>query len=76
MGKGDKRTKRGKVYRGTFGKHRLRRKQKTWVAAPKEKEKEKEQVKEVAAVEEVKEETKKVVKKKPGRKKAVKKESE
>ena len=75
MGKGDKRTKRGKVYRGTFGKHRLRKKQKTWVAVPGEKEKE--TVKEeAAAVEEVKEEPKKVTKKKPGRKKTVKKESE
>jgi 30S ribosomal protein S31 len=76
MGKGDKKSKRGKIYRGTFGKHRLRKKQKTWVAVPKEKEKEKEKVKEAEAVEDVKAQTKKAVKKKPGRKKAVKKESD
>lgn len=28
MGKGDRRTRRGKVFRGTFGKVRLRRKKK------------------------------------------------
>jgi 30S ribosomal protein S31 len=28
MGKGDKRTRRGKIYRGTFGKARQRRKKK------------------------------------------------
>jgi 30S ribosomal protein S31 len=72
MGKGDKKTKRGKVYRGTFGKHRLRKKQNTWVAVPKEKEK----VKKEETTEEVKAEVKKEVKKKPGRKKTVKKESE
>ena len=28
MGKGDKRTKKGKIYRGTFGKRRPRKKKK------------------------------------------------
>lgn len=28
MGKGDQKTKRGKIYRGTFGKHRPRKKNK------------------------------------------------
>ena len=74
MGKGDKKSKRGKVYRGTFGKHRPRNKQKPWVAVPKEKEIEK--AKKEESTEEVKPETTKVVKKKPGKKKTVKKESE
>jgi 30S ribosomal protein S31 len=36
MGKGDKRTKRGKIYRGTFGKFRPKKKkgQSTQNAAP------------------------------------------
>ena len=72
MGKGDKKTKRGKVFSGSYGKHRLRKKQKAWVAVPKEKEK----VKKEETAEEVKAEVKKGVKKKPGRKKTVKKESE
>lgn len=29
MGKGDQRTKRGKIYRGTFGKHRPRKRRKS-----------------------------------------------
>jgi 30S ribosomal protein S31 len=29
MGKGDQRSRRGKIYRGTFGKRRPRRKKKT-----------------------------------------------
>ena len=70
MGKGDKKSKRGKIYRGTFGKRRLRKKQNTWVAVPKEKEKVEEKTEEVIS------ETKKVVKKKPGKKKSAKKEPE
>jgi 30S ribosomal protein S31 len=35
MGKGDQRTKRGKIYRGTFGKHRPRKKRKTVVKTQK-----------------------------------------
>ncbi len=31
MGKGDRRTKRGKIFRGTFGKTRPRKKKKTKV---------------------------------------------
>ena len=72
MGKGDKKTKRGKIFRGTFGKHRPRKRHLEWIALPKEKEK----VKEEVPVEEVKAETKKVVKKKPAKKKTAKKESE
>jgi 30S ribosomal protein S31 len=29
MGKGDRRTKRGKIYRGTYGRRRKRKKKKT-----------------------------------------------
>jgi len=72
MGKGDKKSKRGKIFRGTFGKHRLRKRHKAWVAVPKENE----IVKGEETAEEVKVETKKAVKKKPGKKKTAKKESE
>jgi 30S ribosomal protein S31 len=34
MGKGDKKTKRGKIFRGTFGKHRPKKKVPTRAAAP------------------------------------------
>ena len=33
MGKGDKRTKKGKIYRGTYGKRRPRKKKKKPAAA-------------------------------------------
>lgn len=72
MGKGDKKSKRGKVFSGSFGKHRLKKKHKAFVPVPKAQEK----VKKEETTEEVKAETKKVGKKKPGRKKTVKKESE
>ena len=72
MGKGDKKSKRGKVFSGSFGKHRLKKKHKAFVAVPNEKEK----VKKEETTEEVIAKTKKVEKKKPGRKKTVKKESE
>lgn len=35
MGKGDKRTKKGKIYRGTYGKRRPRKKPTAKKAAPK-----------------------------------------
>jgi len=35
MGKGDKRTKRGKIYRGTYGKRRLKKKGAARVKPPK-----------------------------------------
>jgi 30S ribosomal protein S31 len=34
VGKGDVRSKRGKIFRGTFGKRRPKRKKKTQVEAP------------------------------------------
>jgi len=34
MGKGDKRTRRGKIYRGTFGKSRPRKAKKKKIKAP------------------------------------------
>lgn len=34
MGKGDKRTRRGKIYRGTYGKRRPRRRNKKKAAPP------------------------------------------
>jgi 30S ribosomal protein S31 len=34
MGKGDKKTKRGKLYRGTYGKRRLRKKKESKGTAP------------------------------------------
>lgn len=37
MGKGDQRTKRGKIWRGTFGKRRPRKKKKRLVARAAEK---------------------------------------
>ena len=37
MGKGDKKTKRGKIIMGTSGRLRPRKKKKTMVAAPKKK---------------------------------------
>jgi 30S ribosomal protein S31 len=37
VGKGDQRTKRGKIWRGTFGKRRLRKKKKGLLARPAEK---------------------------------------
>ncbi len=37
MGKGDRRTKRGKIFRGTFGKSRPRKKKKNKLAQEKSK---------------------------------------
>ena len=39
MGKGDPKTKRGKIFKGSFGKHRLARKPKEEVIVVKKKEK-------------------------------------
>ncbi|MEJ2193558.1 MAG: 30S ribosomal protein THX [Ignavibacteriaceae bacterium] len=46
MGKGDKKSKRGKIFKGTYGKRRPRKKQSDWVNVPKEKEKVKAKVEE------------------------------
>ena len=79
MGKGDKKSRRGKIYRGTFGKRRSHKKVKQTTAVPVAKKVEEEEKKEIA-VEEVKPEKGKSEKataeeKKPRKKKSTKKKS-
>jgi 30S ribosomal protein S31 len=79
MGKGDKKSRRGKIYRGTFGKRRPHKKAKQIVAIPVAEKVEEEEKKE-AAVEEVKPEKEKTEKtaaeeKKPRKRKSTKKKS-
>jgi 30S ribosomal protein S31 len=74
MGKGDKKSKRGKIFRGTFGKRR-QRKAKSYVAIPaeqitaKKEEKKIEETKPIAKVTKVE----KIEKKKTTKKKSTKK---
>ncbi|MCG6961169.1 30S ribosomal protein THX [bacterium BMS3Abin03] len=78
MGKGDKKSRRGKIYRGSFGKRRLRKKIKNIVITPVAEKVEKEEKKETT-VEEVKPEKEKTekaaVEEKPKKKKSTKKRS-
>jgi ribosomal small subunit protein bTHX len=79
MGKGDKKSRRGKIYRGSFGKRRPRKKIKNIATVPTSKKVVKEEKKDTA-VEEVKPEKKKTEKaaveeKKPKKKKSTKKGS-
>lgn len=71
MGKGDKKSKRGKIYRGTFGKRRHRKKAGFIPLIVKNEEKKSEEKKPVEPKPEVKAE-----KQKPVRKKAEKKVAE